>query len=179
MLLGEGRGGAIEAGLGVGDELDRDRLHAPLEAALGDEPVGEARAREMVFDAQAKPAGDDHGIGAMGQREVARYRAEREQASARVAVLARQIGAEIQGARDVFVIRRDALADYQRELESTGTELTRITQIAYQEGEVGILELLDSFRVSRTANLRALDLKTGVKEAFIELERVVGEEVRP
>jgi cobalt-zinc-cadmium efflux system outer membrane protein len=114
-----------------------------------------------------------------GQYEVARYRAEQEQTNARIAVLARQIGAQIQGARDVLTIRRDALADYQRELESAGTELTSITQLAYQEGEVGILELLDSFRVSRAANLRALDLKAGVKEAFIELERVVGEEVRP
>ena len=75
--------------------------------------------------------------------------------------------------------RRDALASYQRELESTGAELTRITQTAYQEGEVGILELLDSLRVNRVASLRLLELQAGVKEAFIELERALGEEVRP
>jgi outer membrane protein, heavy metal efflux system len=114
-----------------------------------------------------------------GRYEVARYEAEQEQANARIAVLARQIRTEIQGVREVLTIRRDALAAYQRELESAGTELTRITQVAYQEGEIGILELLDSLRVSRTANLRLLDLQAGVKEAFIELERVVGEEVRP
>jgi hypothetical protein len=39
--------------------------------------------------------------------------------------------------------------------------------------------LLDSLRVNRAASLRRLDLQAGVKEAFIELERVVGEEVRP
>jgi cobalt-zinc-cadmium efflux system outer membrane protein len=114
-----------------------------------------------------------------GRYEVARYQAEQEQAGARIAVLARQIRAEIEGARDVLVIRRDALASYQRELESAGGELTRITQTAYQEGEVGILELLDSLRVNRAASLRLLDLQAGVKEAFIELERAVGEEVRP
>lgn len=114
-----------------------------------------------------------------GRYEVARYQAEQEQANAHIAVLARQIRTEIQGALDVLTIRREALADYQRELESGGAELTRITQAAYQEGEVGILELLDSLRVNRMANLRALDLQAGVKEAFIELERVVGEEVRP
>ena len=114
-----------------------------------------------------------------GQYEVARYQAEQEHANARLAVLARQIRTEIQGARDVFAIRRDALAVYQRELHSAGTELTRITQVAYQEGEIGILELLDSLRVSRMASLRLLDLQAGVKEAFIELERMVGEEVRP
>src|SRR5207302_8264741 len=96
-----------------------------------------------------------------------------------IAVLTRQIRAEIQGAHDVLAVRKEALAAYQHELESTGGELTRITQIAYQEGEIGILELLDSLRVSRAANLRMLDLRAGVKEAFIELERVVGEEVRP
>src|SRR5207244_195702 len=98
---------------------------------------------------------------------------------ARVAVLARQIRTEIQGARDVLAIRRAALATYQRELGSAGTELTRITQAAYQEGEIGILELLDSLRVNRAANIRMLDLQAGVKEAFIELDRVVGEEMHP
>jgi cobalt-zinc-cadmium efflux system outer membrane protein len=114
-----------------------------------------------------------------GRYEVARYRAEQEQANSRMAVVVRQIRTEIEGARDVLTIRTDALRSYQRELESAGAELTRITQVSYQEGEIGILELLDSFRVSRTANLRLLDLQAGVKEAWIELERAVGEEVRP
>src|SRR5262249_46024576 len=114
-----------------------------------------------------------------GRYEVARYQAEQEQASARIAVLSRQIRAEIEGAGDVLALRQDALASYQRELESAGVELTRITQTAYQEGEVGILELLDSLRVNRAARLRLLDLQAAVKEAFVELERVVGEEVRP
>jgi cobalt-zinc-cadmium efflux system outer membrane protein len=111
-----------------------------------------------------------------GRYEVARYQAEQNQATARAVVLARQIQAEIQGAREVLIIRREALAAYQRELESAGAELTRITRVAYEEGEVGILELLDSLRVSRLASLRLLDLQAGVREAFIELERVVGAE---
>ena len=114
-----------------------------------------------------------------GRYEVARYQAEQQQASARLAVVARQIRTEVEAAREVLAMRRDALTAYQRELESGGSELTRITQAAYQEGEIGILELLDSLRVNRTAALRLLDLRAGVKEAFIELERAVGEEVRP
>jgi cobalt-zinc-cadmium efflux system outer membrane protein len=112
-----------------------------------------------------------------GRYEVARYQAEQVQAGARTAVLARQIQTEIRGAREVLTIRREALASYQRELESAGVELTRITRVAYEEGEVGILELLDSLRVSRLASLRLLDLQAGVREAFIELERVVGAEL--
>ena len=114
-----------------------------------------------------------------GRYEVSRYKAEQEQARARIAVLARQIRADVDGAKRVLDIRRDGLASYRREIESTGAELTRITRTAYQEGEVGILELLDSLRVNRVAGLRLLDLQAGVKEAFIELERVLGEEVRP
>jgi len=112
-----------------------------------------------------------------GRYEVARYQAEQQQATARAAVLARQIQTEIQGAREVLIIRRDALAAYQRELESAGAELMRITRVAYEEGEVGILELLDSLRVNRLASLRLLELQAGVREAFIELERVVGAEL--
>jgi len=112
-----------------------------------------------------------------GRYEVARFQAEQEQAKARAAVLARQIETEIQGAREVLTIRREALAGYQRELESAGAELTRITRVAYEEGEVGILELLDSLRVNRLASLRSLELQAGVREALIELERVVGAEL--
>jgi cobalt-zinc-cadmium efflux system outer membrane protein len=114
-----------------------------------------------------------------GQYEVARYQAEQEQVQARTATLARRIATQIQGARDVLRIRKDALAAYQHELESAGGELTRVTQVAYQEGEIGILELLDSLRVSRAASLRLLDLEAGAKEAYVELDRVVGQEVRP
>jgi outer membrane protein, heavy metal efflux system len=112
-----------------------------------------------------------------GRYEVARYRAEQEQADARLALLARQIRTEVEGARAVLTVQRDALAAYEREIQSAGTELIRITQTAYQEGEIGILELLDAYRVNGAARLRQLDLEAGVKEAFIELERAVGEEL--
>jgi cobalt-zinc-cadmium efflux system outer membrane protein len=108
---------------------------------------------------------------------VARYQAEQEQSNARLASLARQIRTEILGARAVVLIRKEALAAYRSEIESTGSELTRITQVAYEEGEIGILELLDSLRITRASALRLLDLRVSVKEAFIDLERVVGEEL--
>ena len=92
-------------------------------------------------------------------------------------MLARQIQTEIQGAREVLTIRREMLVAYQRNLESAGAELTRITRVAYEEGEVGILELLDSLRVNRIASLRLLDVQAGVRDAVIELERVVGAEL--
>jgi cobalt-zinc-cadmium efflux system outer membrane protein len=60
-----------------------------------------------------------------------------------------------------------------------GDDLNRIVRVAYEEGEVGILELLDSYRVTRQYLLRIVDLESLVKEAQIELDRVIGEEVRP
>ena len=114
-----------------------------------------------------------------GQYEVARFQAEQEQVQAQIATLARRIRTEVQGARDVLRLRQEALTAYQLELDSAGSDLTQITRVAYEEGEIGILELLDALRLSRVASLRLLDLQAGVKEAGIELERVVGEEVHP
>lgn len=112
-----------------------------------------------------------------GRYEVAKYQAEQEQVKAQAAVLARRIQAEVQGAREVLAVRREALATYQGEMGTTASELTRITQIAYQEGEAGILELLDSLRLNRMASLRLLDLQLAVREAWIDLDRAVGEEL--
>ncbi len=114
-----------------------------------------------------------------GQYEVTRFQTEQDQARAQMARLERQIRTEIQGARDVLTLRKEALQVYEREVQSTGSELTRITEAAYQEGEVGILELLDSQRINRLASLRLLDLQAGLREAFIQLDRAVGEEVHP
>ena len=112
-----------------------------------------------------------------GRYEVARYQAEQVQADARLALLTRQIRSEVEGALALLNVRREAQAAYEREMETAGPELVRITKTAYQEGEIGILELLDAYRVNGAANLRRLDLRAGVKEAFIELERAVGEEL--
>ena len=70
----------------------------------------------------------------------------------------------------------NGLADVH-ELASTGPELVKIATVAYQEGEIGILQLLDAYRTQRQAQLRMLEIQAAVKEAQIELERAVGEEL--
>jgi cobalt-zinc-cadmium efflux system outer membrane protein len=111
-----------------------------------------------------------------GQSEVARYSAEQERTSARLDVLARQIRAAVDGATQAFTIRQRARDEYRSQLAETGPELVRIATVAYQEGEIGILQLLDAYRVQRQAQLRMLEIQAAVKESQIELERVVGEE---
>jgi outer membrane protein, heavy metal efflux system len=71
-------------------------------------------------------------------------------------------------------MRRQAAAEYRLRFEQEGSELERIAQTAYQEGELGILELLDAYRVSRQSSLRALELFAASKQAEIELERAAG-----
>ncbi len=111
-----------------------------------------------------------------GQAEVARYSAEQERASARIEVLSRQIRGAVEGAVQALNIRQRAHDEYREQLAETGPELVRIATIAYQEGEVGILQLLDALRTQRQAQLRLVDIQASVKDAQIELERVIGEE---
>lgn len=111
-----------------------------------------------------------------GQTEVARYSAEQERASARLEVLSRQIRGAVEGTVQALRVRQRARDEYRNQLAETGPELVRIATVAYQEGEVGILQLLDALRTQRQAQLRLVDIQAAVKQAQIELERVIGEE---
>ena len=88
-------------------------------------------------------------------------------------------GRKCTGAAEALQLRKTAIAQYRSEVNALGADLSRITRLAYQEGEVGILELLDSYRVTRQSLLRLLELEALAKEAQIELDRAVGEEVLP
>ncbi len=112
-----------------------------------------------------------------GQTEVARFTAQQERTSARLQVLSQEIRAAIEGTVQALNVRLRAHDEYRNELGETGPELVRIATIAYQEGEIGILQLLDAYRTQRQTQLRTLDIQGAVKEAQIELERVVGEEI--
>ncbi|MEX2262716.1 MAG: hypothetical protein WD696_12240 [Bryobacteraceae bacterium] len=83
----------------------------------------------------------------------------------------------MEGTLQALNVRQRARDEYRRELAETGPELVRIATVAYQEGEIGILQLLDAYRVQRQARLRVLAIQAAVKDAQIELERAVGEEV--
>jgi cobalt-zinc-cadmium efflux system outer membrane protein len=112
-----------------------------------------------------------------GQTEVARFTAEQERVAARLQVLSQQIRAAIEGTAEALNVRLRARDEYRTELAESGPELIRIATVAYQEGEIGILQLLDAYRVQRQTQLRLLDIQAAVKEAQIELERALGEEL--
>jgi cobalt-zinc-cadmium efflux system outer membrane protein len=71
-----------------------------------------------------------------------------------------------------------ALADeYRRDALDRSRELVRIATIAYDDGELGILELLDAHRSLVNAELRAIEFRTEARLALIGLDRATGEEV--
>ncbi len=114
-----------------------------------------------------------------GQADAARARASAERSAAISRSLEQGIRAEVQGAHAALEIRMRTAREYARDLALAGNELGRIAQIAYQEGEQDILELLDAYRVALSSRVRALEFQAEAKIADIELERSVGGEVMP
>jgi len=112
-----------------------------------------------------------------GRTEVARLSAERERTQARRELLAQHVQATVGGAWDLYSTRLEALPAFEKQTSEITDDLLRTARVGYQEGELGILELLDAYRVQRQTRLRRLEIQAAVKEAEIELSRVVGAEV--
>ncbi|MSV28887.1 MAG: TolC family protein [Bryobacterales bacterium] len=112
-----------------------------------------------------------------GQGEVARLGAEQTRLEAHRRALEHQVRAQVAGAFRTLHLRRQAIDSYRRELGERNEELMRIARTAYEEGETGILELLDVFRLRRQSEQRLIELGSGTREAWIELERAMGREV--
>jgi outer membrane protein, heavy metal efflux system len=110
-----------------------------------------------------------------GTRETARWDAERARIDAARRSLEQQIRSQVAGAFEVWRVRQEALA----ESDDAGEELLRIAEVAYREGEVGILELLDAVRTVTRARIRHIDRNRDARLAEIALERAVGEVVWP
>jgi outer membrane protein, heavy metal efflux system len=111
-----------------------------------------------------------------GSREAARWDAERARVEAERASIEYRIRSEITGASEILAVRHAALAQEQ---PSTAEELVQIAVVAYREGEVGILELLDAARTASRARIRSIDLRLDVRLAQIALERAVGDTLWP
>jgi cobalt-zinc-cadmium efflux system outer membrane protein len=111
-----------------------------------------------------------------GGREGARWEAERARVEAERASLDYRIRSEISGASEVLAVRQAALTQEQ---PGTAEELVQIAVVAYREGEVGILELLDAARTASRARIRSIDVRLDVRLAQIALERAVGDTLWP
>ena len=114
-----------------------------------------------------------------GQAQAARAAAARARLEAERRTLATRIAAEVHAASAAAVGAR-ALADrYRADSVSRADELVAIATAAYEEGEFGILELLDAHRVSLSANLRSLDLSAAARRGAVALDRAAGRGMTP
>jgi cobalt-zinc-cadmium efflux system outer membrane protein len=111
-----------------------------------------------------------------GGREVARWQAERARAEAAGVSIEHQIRAEITRASEAFALRHAAVSE---DADGAGDELTQIAEVAYREGEVGILELLDAVRTATRARIRSIEVRLDERLARIALERAVGDVLWP
>ena len=112
-----------------------------------------------------------------GRPERALAEARATQARAEAATLRLSLRAQIAAWRAAVVERR-AIADrYRAAVSGRAEEIERIAQVSYDNGERGILELLDAYRNATSARMRQAALDAAVREAEIELEFVSGWEI--
>lgn len=89
----------------------------------------------------------------------------------------RDIEAEVRAAHARARVGVARVHAYDEEALTRSRDLVRIASLAYEEGEVGILELLDAHRTRLNAELRLLDLRMEARLAAIELDFATAEEV--
>jgi len=111
-----------------------------------------------------------------GQADVQRYTAEQQRGSAEQLLLERQVQAEVRSAHAAALAGARLASEYQ---PGPAIEVLRSAETSYQEGERGILELLDAYRLVAASELRRLDLLSAAKEARIDFDLAIGTEVQP
>jgi cobalt-zinc-cadmium efflux system outer membrane protein len=111
-----------------------------------------------------------------GRREAAGWTAERARVDAERTAVEEQIRAEITRASEALALRNAAVSEDE---QAAGDELMQIAEVAYREGEVGILELLDAVRTASRARTRSIDIRLDARLAQIALERAVGDVLWP
>ena len=114
-----------------------------------------------------------------GQAQVDRAEAARARVNAERLVLGSRIESEVRVAHAAASRYRELVDSYRAGSVERAAELAAIATAAYEEGEYGILELLDAYRVTLGAELRLLKLAAAGRRAAIELDRAIGQETTP
>lgn len=114
-----------------------------------------------------------------GQALTALAAAQKARAQAEAESWRLLIEADVRAAYNVARIQHDRLTHYQEAAVAIAEPLAEIGRVAYEEGELSILELLDADRQALDARLQLLELAAAARRAAIELDRVIGQEFRP
>lgn len=112
-----------------------------------------------------------------GGRDVARWTAEGTRIAAERTAIEQQVRAEVARAAEALALRQQAIADAGD--DAVAAELVTTAEVAYREGEIGIVVLLDAVRTASRARMRDLERRLDVRLAEIALERAVGEVLWP
>lgn len=112
-----------------------------------------------------------------GAREAARWIADGARLSAQRTAMERQIQAEVEGAIEALRLRRTAFESVLD--DERGAELVTTADVAYREGEISIVVLLDAVRTAARARMRDIERRLDLRLAEIALERAVGEALWP
>lgn len=154
---------------------DRDRWPDP-DLAIGLRQTNEPTVQGIGYTAGVAwplPLFDRGQAGvARAEAEVAEREAERLALEARLRVM-------LPLSRAVAVERAEAAARFRREVLARVPEVVSVAEVAYREGDQGLVALLDAHRAAMDARLRALDLELGAHTARLELERLLGSDPTP
>jgi cobalt-zinc-cadmium efflux system outer membrane protein len=107
-----------------------------------------------------------------GERDAAR--ADHRARVAERALAEARISGDLQGRAAEAGQLFDAAFVLRRDLGSSAQRLPEIAETAYRGGELGVLELVDSYRGHLESALRSLELELKAREARIELDRLTG-----
>lgn len=111
-----------------------------------------------------------------GQAAAVQAQAQADRARAEAEALRLQIEADVRTAHTTVELRRAQTEAYRRSVADTAEPLVATARLAYEEGELGILELLDATRQAVDARLRSLEASALARRAAIELDRAIGRE---
>jgi cobalt-zinc-cadmium efflux system outer membrane protein len=111
-----------------------------------------------------------------GQAAAAQAQAQAERARAEAEALRLEIEADVRTAYTTVNLRRAQVDAYGRSVADTAEPLVATARVGYEEGELGILELLDATRQAVDARLRSLKASALARRAAIDLDRAIGRE---
>lgn len=114
-----------------------------------------------------------------GQAERRVLEAEAAEARARSEAVERRIRAEVRAAHASLRIRRQIAETYRAESSRPAEEIRRIADVAYREGELGILELVESYRVLHETAVRLLELEADARRAEVRFDMAVARDLLP
>lgn len=113
-----------------------------------------------------------------GSRESARWVAERARVELERISIEAAIRSQVARSFEAVRVRRQSVPAVSAAV-SSADDLITIADVAYREGEIGILQLVDAYRTAARARERAIEANLSLALSEIALERAVGVSLWP